>query len=364
MVAIPNSAVEITAEWLRASVRSETAAAFSKLTSVSAGRLGEGVGTSTEIHRLRLGYAPGADPGPATLIAKLHSPIPEVRAVARGWGTYQREAQFYRDIAATLAMRIPKVYVAECDPRTYDFVLVMEDLAPAVSGDQVAGLTLDQARMALEAIAALHAGWWNRPELADLGGAIQPFGEGLWVGTGARHAAAWPRFEAFVAERASPDLVRIGERMAGVIEPMMVDMASGARSLCHGDFRADNLMFASDSGGAALITIDWQAPLQARGAFDVGTLMSMSVTTALRRAHEAELLHGYHDRLLAAGVTDYPYDAFFQDYRRGLLIGFTVPVQAGPAADLTHPRSRALFDSAVRRVDAAVQDHGLGEFVA
>jgi aminoglycoside phosphotransferase (APT) family kinase protein len=143
---------------------------------------------------------------------------------------------------------------------------------------------------------------------------------------------------------------------------MMVDMARGQRSLCHGDFRADNLMFAP-GGGAALVTIDWQAPLQARGAFDVGMLMSMSVTTALRRAHEGALLQGYHDRLTAAGVTDYPYDAFFHDYRRGLLIGFTYAVQAGPAADLTHPRAAALFDSAVRRVDAAVQDHGLGEFV-
>ncbi len=362
MVTIPNAAAAITADWLRASVGPEDAAAFANLTSVSAERLGEGVGTTTDIHRLRLGYAPGADQGPGTLVAKLHSSIPEVRAVARGWGTYLREAQFYRDIAATIAMRTPKAYVAECDPQTYDFVLVMEDLAPAANGNQVAGLSLDQARRALEEIAALHAGWWNRPELADLGGAIQPFGEGAWIGTGARHAAAWPAFEPFVAERASPELVRIGERMAAAIEPMMVDMARGARSLCHGDFRADNLMFAP-GGGAALVTIDWQAPLQARGAFDVGTLMSMSVTTALRRAHEAELLHRYHDRLLAAGVTDYAYDAFFHDYRRGLLIGLTYVVQAGPAADLAHPRAQALFDSAVRRMDAAVQDHGLAEFV-
>ncbi len=222
-------------------------------------------------------------------------------------------------------------------------------------------MSLDQARLALEEIAALHAGWWNRPELADLGATIQPFGQGAWIGTGARHAAAWPAFAPFVAERASPELLRIGERMADAIEPMMVDMARGARTLCHGDFRADNLMFAP--GGGGLVTIDWQAPLQARGAFDVGHLMSMSVTTALRRAHEAALLHGYHDRLTAAGVSDYPYDAFFHDYRRGLLIGFTYVVQAGPAADFAHPRALALFDSAVRRLDAAVQDHGLAEFV-
>ena len=43
MVAIPGSAAEITADWLRASVRPEDAAAFANLTSVSAERLGEGV---------------------------------------------------------------------------------------------------------------------------------------------------------------------------------------------------------------------------------------------------------------------------------------------------------------------------------
>jgi thiamine kinase-like enzyme len=362
MVQIPTSVEEIGVEWLRASARPEDAAVFSNLTSVRAERLGEGLGT-TDIHRLKLGYAPGARPGPATLIAKLPSSSPEVREMARGWATYQREVLFYRDIAATVALRIPKSYVAEFDPQTQWFVLVMEDLSPAAGGNQIAGLRLDHARLALEEIAALHASWWNRPELVALEAAIQPFGEGLWKGAGRRHAAAWPAFDKFLAGRASPELRRIGERMADRVEPMMADMARRPRTLCHGDFRADNLMFAPRDAGAALITIDWQAPMQARGAFDVGYLMSMSVTTALRRDYEAVLLHGYHDKLRTAGVEDYAYDEFLHDYRRGLLIGFTYVVQGGAAADLTHPLAEALFDSAVRRVDAAVQDHGLAEFV-
>ena len=270
---------------------------------------------------------------------------------------------FYRDIAATVALRTPKTYVAEFDPETHWFVLVMEDLSRATGGNQIVGLPLDHARLALDEIAILHASWWNRPELVALEATIQPFGEGPWIGTGHRHGAAWPAFERFLAGRASPGLRRVGERMASAIEPMMVDMARAPRTLCHGDFRADNLMFAPRDCGPALIIIDWQAPLQARGAFDVGHLMSMSVTTALRRAHEAVLLHGYHDKLVAAGVEDYGYDEFFHDYRRGLLIGFTYVVQMGAVADLAHPRAEALFDSAVRRLDAAVQDHGLVDFV-
>jgi aminoglycoside/choline kinase family phosphotransferase len=151
--------------------------------------------------------------------------------------------------------------------------------------------------------------------------------------------------------------------MASAIEPMMVDMAKSPRTLCHGDFRADNLMFTRAERGPVLITIDWQVPLQARGAFDVGLLMAMSVTTDLRRAHEGELLRTYHDKLVSGGVENYDYDAFFHDYRRGLLIGFTHAVQAGAVADMSHPLVKGLFDTAVRRVDAAVQDHGLMEFV-
>jgi len=363
MITIPSSVGDISVDWLRASVRPGDAAAFANLTSVSAQPLGGDAGMASDLHRLSLGYAPGAPPGPATLVVKMPSSVPEVREMARGWGQYQREVLFYRDIAATIAMRTPKPYVAEFDPQTQWFVLVMEDLAPATDGNQTVGLPLDHARLALGEIAVLHATWWNRPELAALETAIKPFGEGPWAGAGERHAAAWPAFDKFLAGRASPEMRRVTERMAYVVEPMMRDMARGSRTLCHGDFRADNMMFPVVGGGAALIIVDWQAPLQARGAFDVGYLMSMSLTTDLRRAHEADLLRGYHDRLVAAGVEDYAYDAFLHDYRRGLLIGFTYVVQGGAAADLTHPAAEALFDSAVRRVDAAVQDHGLGEFV-
>ena len=121
---------EISVGGLRAWVRPKDAEVFANLTSVGAEPVGEGVATSTQIYRLRLGYGPGARAGPATMIAKMPSFSPEVREVARGWSTYQREVLFYREVAATIALRIPKPYVAEFDPRTHGFVVVMEDLPP------------------------------------------------------------------------------------------------------------------------------------------------------------------------------------------------------------------------------------------
>ena len=173
MVAIPHSAGDINVDWLRASLRPGNAAAFSNLTSVSVERLGEGVALSTDIYRLKLGYAAGAQAGPATLVAKLPSSSPEVREIARGWRQYRREVLFYRDIAATVVLRTPRTYVAEFDPETDEFVLVMEDLSPAMGGNQIVGLPLDYARLALEEVADLHASWWSRPELVALEATIQ-----------------------------------------------------------------------------------------------------------------------------------------------------------------------------------------------
>jgi hypothetical protein len=364
MVEIPHTVAHIDPDWLRASACPADAAAFANLNAVRAERLAEGVGMATDIYRLHLDHGRGAATGPASLVAKLPSSSPEVREVARGWGLYQREVLFYRNIAASAGVRVPKAYVAEFDPKTHGYVLVMEDLSPAIGGDRAIGLPLEHARLALNGIADLHSSWWNRPELAALEATLHPFGEGSWVGTGERLAAAWPIFEPFLAVRASPTLRRIGARMSAVIEPLMIDMARGSRTLCHGDFHADNLMFAPRDGGTVLVTVDWQAPLQARGAVDVGNLLSMSVTTDLRRAHEADLLRAYHDKLLAGGVSGYVYDAFLHDYRRSLLIGFFYVIQTAAVVDLTYSRTEALFDSGVRRLDAAVQDHGLEQFVA
>jgi hypothetical protein len=79
----------------------------------------------------------------------------------------------------------------------------------------------------------------------------------------------------------------------------------------------------------------------------------------VRREHEQALLRGYHDRLIARGVTGYAYDELIHDYRRGLLIGFTYVVQSGAASDPENSPRLPLFESAVRRLDAAVHGDGV-----
>src|SRR5579872_1553227 len=360
MTEIPANADGITAAWLREATAAS--GALDGLTWVKAERLGEGVGMTTEIYRLMLNYAPDSR-GPATLVAKLQASLPMMRDVANAYGLYEREVLFYRELASTISLRSPRCLVAAFDPASKAFVLVMEDLCDARPGDQVAGLTLDQLRVAIDQVADLHARWWNRSELPGLEDKIQPFRVPPYCDFNARHASGWETFDRFLEGRVSRELRRVGERMCDTLDGMAADMARGPRTICHGDFRADNLMFTEVDGAPGLTCVDWQLAMQARGPFDIGYMMSGSVNVDVRREHEMALLRGYHDKLLAAGVEGYSFEECLHDYRRALLIGFTYLSQSGAAADLTHPRTEALYDAGMRRIDAAVADHGLAEFV-
>jgi hypothetical protein len=358
MVAVPESAEDITAAWLRAA-----APELCGVTSVTTERLGEGVGMMTELHRLRLGYGEGATPGPATLVVKQQAATEGLRDVANAYGLYDREVLFYREIAQTISLSSPRCYVAAFDPETQAFVLVMEDLNRTTPGDQVAGLTREQIQVAIDQVGALHARWWDRSELKGLVDKVQPFGVPPYCEFNARHAFGWETFDAWLDGRVSPELRRVGARMCTELDRMAEDMAREPRTICHGDFRADNLMFTGGDATPGLTCVDWQLAMQARGPFDIGYMMSGSVNTDVRRECEAPLLKGYHDKLVASGVTNYGFDECLYDYRRALLIGLTYLSQSGAVADLTHPRTEALYDAGMKRIDAAIQDHGLAEFV-
>jgi aminoglycoside/choline kinase family phosphotransferase len=362
MASIPSNADEITAEWLSAALAESGGAP--RVSFVESERFAQGVGILSDLFRLTLTYSPGAGLAPRTLIAKLPSSIPEVRKVAESYGMYQREVLFYRNIAATLSLRTPRCFFAEFDPTTQSFIILLEDLLDARGGDQLTGMTLDEVSLALNTIADLHARWWNRPELKHLEAAIQPSDCAPYAGIDLRYQAAWPIVQPWLASRISHESLRVAERLTTCMDQLASRMATRPRTICHGDFRADNLMFTTEGAELTLVVVDWQIAMQARGTFDVGYLMGGHVPSQLRREYEMKLLSAYHKRLMEGGVADYNFEACLYDYRCAVVGGYSYWVQGAAATDLIHPRAEALFDSWARRLDAATQELGLVEFVA
>jgi hypothetical protein len=348
---IPKTPEALTTQWLSAALQAEVAAATYE-------PIAAGVGFLGKLGRLRLRYANGGagDGGnlPTTLIAKQPTLDQRSRQLAIMFRFYDREVAFYRDIGPQAGIRVPKLHHGASDPASGDFVMLLEDLAPAALGDQVAGCSAEQARRAIAAIARCHARWWRNPKLAAFAwlpvtnDPIHHFAQPAFQ-------QCWPAFVQFVGDKLTPELKRTGEALGGHVIRMLDGVAGWPHTLVHGDYRADNLFFGGP-GGEALAAVDWQVSSRGGGAFDLAYFLSGNVTPQTRRAIEKDLVRLYVDTLAKNGVEGYGFDECFEHYRFGVLYCLVYSVIVIGTLDPSNARGLAMFHANFERVAAAIAD--------
>ena len=346
-VPIVSEPEELTPEWL-------TAALGHRVDAVEREQVGTGqIGTC---FRLTLTGDPAL---PATVLAKLPAADPAARALVIG--AYAIELRFYREIAPTVAIKVPAVHHQAIDEATGAFTLVMEDLAPAVQGDQVAGCTPEQARAAAINLAGLHGPRWCDPTLTDV--------EGLTI--------QGPDDAALLAEFYAPALEifvdGLGPRLeSATIETLRqtLDLAEAwtlGRSerfgLVHGDYRLDNLMFSTSPDGEVDVTaVDWQTLSLGLPARDLAFLTGTGLAVDERRRSDEDVVTAYHAALLRHGVSDYSLELAFEDYRYAMMQGALISV-FGCAYGTRTERGDAMFAAMVNRSCAAMRDLGTLDLV-
>jgi Ecdysteroid kinase-like family len=355
-LSIPANPAAVTAEWMTDVLRRSGALpADTSVASVQIEPLGAGVGVMGELARVRLTYEGGAGTAPSSVIVKSPSPFEENRAQGVGLGMYEAEIRFMQELDANTPVRTPHVFFADIVSGTAEFVVVMEDLGHLAMGDQIAGVTVAEARDAVRTMADLHAGWWGKvqtPAMEWVPSVIHARIEGL--------AQMWPAlWEGFNAKFASslPDGGHAaGARIATHYWGVMNRIAKWPWTLLHQDFRVDNLFF--DAGNEQpVVVIDWQGIGRGPGTYDLCYFLGGSLTIEDRRAHEKSLVGEYHDRLMSHGVTDYSMEQLWHDYRFGHLTSCSTPVLIGATFDLANERGKALVDTLASRHFQAVVDH-------
>ena len=315
------------------------------------------IGTGQTGHSVAfsLTYDKPAPDAPATVVGKFPSQEPQSRAAAKTFGLYEREVGFYQDIADTVDIHIPSCYFADIDAETGDFVLLLEDLRPAVQGDQVAGCGVDAAMLAMSELAGLHAPRWDDPALADIaflgqsgdtqgGGMLQMAYQGLW-----------PGFVTGYGPALSKDALALGEAFGSSVGDWSANWSPPA-CVTHGDYRLDNMMFGTEEGGYPLTTVDWQTIGHGPGIRDAAYFIGAGPTVADRRAHEMDLLKHYHDALVARGVGDYGWQRCLEEYKLATLSGVLMTVIASQAV-ASDDRGRAMFAAMAERHFAYAIDH-------
>ncbi len=283
-------------------------------TPIGTGQIGDSV-------RFTLTYDP-ADCGPPTIAGKFAASDQTSHQTAAMMHLYRHEVGFYRDIAGTLPVRTPRAIHAELDEADDAFILLMEDLGPARQGNQLDGCTLADARHAVSQAAAFHGPSWNDSRVVDAP-FLQPDPQ-IRAVTRALYPQSTTVFVERYADRLAPELLAIVERM-GALTDAIFTHDEPRRCLVHGDYRLDNMMFDVKGGAAPLAIVDWQTLYPGDGASDLGYFLGAGTGSALRRAHEDELLDLYCREMEHYGVVLTRAD-IAPGYRLGAIRGATTAV--------------------------------------
>jgi hypothetical protein len=356
---IPGDAASLTPVWLTAALRRAGALHHASVTSVRHDVVGEVQGFTGQVTRLRLTYDRDEPGAPVSLVAKLPAASAEVRAALHGFGLYEREVCFYREIAAP-GSPAPHAWLAESDPQTGASILLLEDLTAGRIGDNVGGCADEEAILAVSEIARFHAAWWNHPRLPRLPAFIPIAPEAFQADC----QALWEPFRAKVGDLLPARLEAQAPRLLGRVADYRRWLSGPPYTLAHGDFRLDNMFFGGTGAPRRFAVFDWQLSLLARGVSDVAYFAAFCLPPAQRRRLEQELVAVYHGQLAANGVTGYGREQCWHDYRISAFGALLRVIVALAIVDYSTERGGALARALIERTDAMLADHPVGELLS
>ena len=314
---------EIDAEWMTAALEAAGVARGATVTDVVLDGL-IGTGQTGRNARFLLTWD-DPDGRPTSVVGKFASADPNARLAAFTNGTYLNEWAFYHHLAHTLHIRTPDCHVALYDGTVPAFVLIMEDIAGARQGDQIEGLTLEQAVLTIEQAVGLHAPRWGDPTLAEFA-PERPKGDEAAAGLGMVYQMMVEPFLDRLGAGLDADIIDFVRELG----PLCTTWAMGndtPRTVVHLDYRPDNFMFGTEDGAPSLVVVDWQTVNHGFAMWDIAYLIGGSFVPSVRAEVERELVDGYLTRMRAAGV-EYDADTAWRDYRLGAVWGVVMTVIA------------------------------------
>ena len=316
--------------------------------------LGDGTGMMAELATLNLTYGGDQGAAPATLVAKFSSQNLINREISMSYKLYEREARFFQDIAPHSPTSTPMVYFVGF--KGDQFLILMEDLSDYQVGSQVVGADLSQTELAIDELVKLHAPFWGQVTELD------------WVPhiSGSYHADNMVQFSAIGApatiERFSdyltPDYAQYLPEFLAALPSLQALMNQSPVTLCHGDFRMENLLYGTSIAHDPVMVIDWQGPLRASGMNDVALFLGQSTQTAVRQQHEQGLIQRYVAGLQAMGIQGLEVDAAFESYRLSVLYNWVYATVVAGTLDVSNPTAYAWMAQMIARQSAASDDLG------
>jgi hypothetical protein len=229
-------------------------------------------------------------------------------------------------------MRTPAIYGSELSEDRTEFLLLMEDMSPAEPGSALLGESRDHSELALAQVAKLASAFYGDDSLAGREHVITPARDDGGAFGQALMEQSWPGFVDRFGHGLTPEAIAFGERyVRGHLH--FVNRYQGPKTLVHGDFRNENILFADNTA----TTVDWQTTSESTVLTDAAYFLGGSLDTPDRRAWERELVEGYRMALEREGVSlaaQECWDLYREQSMHGILItvlgaSFSTPDERG-----------------------------------
>jgi hypothetical protein len=280
------------------------------------------------------------------VVAKLPAEDERSLLLAASVRSYELEVKFYRELATTVDIRVPHCHHAAWDAATNDFVLILEDMAPAEQGDQIAGCAPDRAEVAVRALAGLHGPHWDDAALSQIDwlGGNDP--DGSSDGYALMWSMFFPGFASTYERYLTPAMLDLAERFGHEIV-RFVEGRVRPFSLVHTDYRLDNMLFSVGEEGPPLTVVDWQSPTHGTPVTDLSYFCGAGLLPQDRRLIERSLLAAYADALAAYSV-ELDEHWLWDQYRREAFHGLIITVLTSQMVTM-NPRSLDMFGAMASR---------------
>jgi hypothetical protein len=307
------------------------------------------VGTTT---RLRIAVDHDALGFPRRWFVKLPSLSWKARWITALPRLLQAEARFYREVERSVPVLHPAVLAGQMRLGRGS-TLVLEDVTEggAVAGAPGDAWTGEQAGLAVDELARLHARFWEHPSLTD---------EYSWLGGPVR------RTEDALGSALAVPLMLLGLERAGDVVPgalhalalayarrrrrWMSFLGAGPQTLVHHDVHPGNFYWVGGRPGL----LDWHLVRVGEGVGDLAYFVATALPPETRRKHEERLLDRYRNGLLAGGVEAPSLEALAARFRAHLAYPFEAMMVTLAVGGMMRPEANLEL---IRRTATAVADH-------
>ena len=333
---IISAASDVTPDWVTCALHRNGIATNTVVAAVNV-VLSKELPVST-VHRLAIKYADNkGDPAlPGTLFLKLGG----AKGGFEAMDIAKPEVDFYNDLAARIGCPpLIRCYDAVFDKETGRSHLLMEDLTGTHSQpEQKTAPSEEMSRQAVEALAKIHAAWWNS-SISDVGFGNTDFKGSApgnrvvqenagrfdeeWLGSFienlAKHVA-----EFSAAARLSEGQKDVYARMLGAAPRIWGRLLDkNGLTVTHGDLHWWNFLYPNDATQDSVRLFDWQLWHVDLGARDLAFLLALGGFAEPRQELEQSLLLSYHEAL---NVESYTWEMLMQDYRSSAIRNLNIPI--------------------------------------